>query len=196
MNSDNTTDDRKWKVLGSEYLFRQPWLTVRRDHVKLPSGVEMPDYYVLEYPEWVNIIATTPDGLMLLVRQYRHGLQWTGYELCAGVVDQGETPIEAARRELLEETGYAGGQWSELTVLSPNPTSCSNLCHCFIAEGVTQVAPPSQEATEDITSHLFSPGEVLELLRSDMIRQALMSAALWKYFYLGYDRKIGNNARD
>lgn len=95
MNSDNT-DDRKWDVLGSEYLFRQPWLTVRRDHVRLPSGVEIPDYYVLEYPTWVNIIATTPDGRMLLVRQYRHGLQWTGYELCAGVVDPGESPIEAA----------------------------------------------------------------------------------------------------
>lgn len=79
-------------------------------------------------------------------------------------------------------------------MLSPNPTSCTNLCHCFIAEGVTKVAPPSQEATEDITSHLFTPGEVLDLLRVDGIRQALMSAALWKYFYLAHDRQEPHNA--
>ncbi|MDE6491078.1 MAG: NUDIX hydrolase [Muribaculaceae bacterium] len=185
MNPDN--DTRKWEVLKSDYLFRQPWLTVRRDHVRLPTGTEIPDYYVLEYPTWVNITAITPEGQMLLVRQYRHGLQWTGYELCAGVVDPGETPIEAARRELLEETGYAGGQWTELTVLSPNPTSCTNLCHCFVAEGVTKVAEPSQEATEDITSHLFSPAEVMEMLCDDLIKQSLMSAALWKYFHTRHD---------
>ena len=66
---------KKWELLGSEYLIRRPWLTARQDHVRLPSGVEMKEYYVLEYPEWVNVLAITKDGKFLMEKQYRHGLQ-------------------------------------------------------------------------------------------------------------------------
>ena len=97
------SDDRKWEILHTEYLIRRPWLTARRDHIRMPNGVENKEYYVLEYPDWVNVIAITRDGKFLMERQYRHGLQWTGYEICAGVCDAGETPLESARRELYEE---------------------------------------------------------------------------------------------
>lgn len=75
--------NRKWEVLHSEYLIQRPWLTARRDCVRLPNGVENDEYYVLEYPDWVNVIAITAEGKFLMERQYRHGLQWTGYEICA-----------------------------------------------------------------------------------------------------------------
>ena len=74
-------DEKKWEILHSEYLIRRPWLTARRDHIRMPNGVENPEYYVLEYPDWVNVIAITSDGHFLMERQYRHGLQWTGYEI-------------------------------------------------------------------------------------------------------------------
>lgn len=106
-------DDRKWEILQSEYLIKRPWLTARRDRVRLPNGVINDEYYVLEYPDWVNVIAITKEGDFLMERQYRHGLQWTGYELCAGVCEAGEDPLESARRELYEETGYAGGGLGE-----------------------------------------------------------------------------------
>ena len=80
-------DDRKWEILQSEYLIKRPWLTARRDRVRLPNGVINDEYYVLEYPDWVNVIAITKEGDFLMERQYRHGLQWTGYELCAGVCE-------------------------------------------------------------------------------------------------------------
>ena len=80
-------NDRKWEVLHSEYLIQRPWLTARRDCVRLPNGVENDEYYVLEYPDWVNVIAITAEGKFLMERQYRHGLQWTGYEICAGVCE-------------------------------------------------------------------------------------------------------------
>ena len=73
-------DVQKWKLISSEYLFRRPWLTARRDHLQLPNGTDMPEYYVLEYPDWINIIALTRDGQMLLERQYRHGRQMVGWE--------------------------------------------------------------------------------------------------------------------
>lgn len=78
--------DRKWEVLHSEYLIQRPWLTARRDCVRLPNGVENDEYYVLEYPDWVNVIAITAEGKFLMERQYRHGLQWTGYEFVLACV--------------------------------------------------------------------------------------------------------------
>lgn len=175
-------DDKRWDIIDSKYLFRRPWLTARRDHVKLPNGVEHEEYYVLEYPDWVNVIAITQKGEFVMERQYRHGLQWTGYEICAGVCEKGETALESAQRELYEETGYGGGTWTKLMTISPNTSTNTNLCHCFLAEGVEQISTQHLEPTEDISIELMSRDEVWSLLEHDEIRQALMAAPLWKLF--------------
>ena len=80
-----------------------PLLTARRDRVRLPNGVINDEYYVLEYPDWVNVIAITKEGDFLMERQYRHGLQWTGYELCAGVCEAGEDPLESAAASFMKK---------------------------------------------------------------------------------------------
>ena len=178
------TDDHKWEILSTEYLIRRPWLTARRDHVKLPTGVENPEFYVLEYPDWVNIIAITKEGEFVMIRQYRHGLGETRYELCAGVSEEGEDPVESARRELYEETGYGGGEWQLWMTISANPSTTNNLTYCFLATGVERVSMQHLEATEDITVHLLTEAEVKALLVNDEIRQSLMAAPLWKYFAL------------
>lgn len=98
----------KWKTLESEYLIKRPWLTARRDKVLLPTGVVHDEYYILEYPTWINVIALTKDGEFVMVEQYRHGLQDIFTELVAGVVEKGEEPLHAAKRELMEETGFDG----------------------------------------------------------------------------------------
>ena len=175
-------EDRKWAVLSSEYLIRRPWLTARRDVARLPDGRINNEYYVLEYPDWVNVIAITKDGQVVLERQYRHGLGKTCYELPCGVIEAGETPLEAAKRELLEETGYAGGQWQPWMTLSPNPATSSNLAHSFLAIGVEKVSGQHLDATEDIEVSLHSPDYVRELLENNQILQALMAAPMWKYF--------------
>lgn len=175
-------EDGKWETISSEYLFRRPWLTVRHDQVRLPDGRINPEFYVLEYPDWVNIIAITENGEFVMERQYRHGLDKTCYEIAAGVVENGETPLEAARRELEEETGYGGGEWKELMLISGNPSTTSNLTHCFLAEGVKKVSAQHLDSTEDLSVCLLSLDQVRQLLVHDKIRQALMAAPLWKYF--------------
>ncbi len=174
----------KWKTLSSEYVHRRPWLTARRDVVQLPNGQVHDEYYVLEYPDWANIIAITTDGQFVMVRQYRHGLGDIFIELCAGCIEPGEAPIDGARRELAEETGYTGGRWSLQTVLSPNPSANTNLNYCFLAEGVELTEAQHLDRTEDVEVVLMSRREVWQMLKDDKIKQALMAAPLWRYFAL------------
>lgn len=174
----------KWKVLDTEYLFRRPWLTVRRDTVELPNGTVHPEYYVLEYPKWINVIALTPEGKFVMVKQYRHGLGIVATELCAGVVEDNEDPLEGAKRELLEETGFGGGEWELSMVISANPGSQNNLAYCYIARNVVQMTEQHLDATEDIRVELLTEDEVYSMLLSDNLKQSLMAAPLWKYFAL------------
>ena len=171
-----------WKTLSSEYLIKRPWLTARRDKVQLPDGRILDEYYVLEYPTWVNVIAITKEGEMVLVRQYRHALGRTNFELVAGVLEKGEDPLVAAQRELLEETGYSGGEWKELMQLSANSSTMTNLTHCFLAEGVEKTALQNLDASEDLEVYVFSQEEVRQKLQQGDFVQALMVAPLWKYF--------------
>lgn len=176
-------EDRKWRVLSSEYLFRRPWLTVRHESLELPDGRRVPDYYVLEYPDWVNVTAITRDGHFVLIDQYRHGLGETSYEIPAGCAEPSDASmLDAARRELAEETGYGGGEWRLLTTVAPNPATQNNLTHCFLATGVERLGDQHLDPTEDLRVHLMTRSEVLELLRTNRIRQALMAAPLWRYF--------------
>lgn len=177
-------DDRKWEILESEYLIRRPWLTARRDHVKLPTGAEIPEYYVLEYPDWVNVIAITREGKFVMVRQYRHGIGETRYEVCAGVCEAGEEPMASAKRELYEETGYGNGNWSLLMTVSANTSTMTNMTYCYLATDVEPVSTQHLEETEDLSVHLLGREEVKSLLMNDEVKQALMAAPLWKYFAL------------
>ena len=176
--------NRPWKVVKSENILRLgPWLSVRQECVEMPSGKQIPTWYVMEFPDWINVIAITKDGKMVMEDQYRHALGETHYELVAGVVDPGETPLEAAKRELSEETGYEGGEWKLFMTLSPNPTNHNNLSYTFLATGVEKVREQHQEPTEDIHVDIMEPEQVLEMLRDGEIIQALHAAPLWKYFY-------------
>ena len=175
--------DMKWKTLKSEYIIRRPWLTARRDTVELPTGVVNDEYYVLEYPAWVNVTAVTKDGKYVMIRQYRHGLGQTNIEIPAGVCEEGEQPEAAARRELMEETGYSGGTWRETMVTSANTSTMNNVCHCFMATGVERAGSQHLDRTEDIEVLLMSRDEVFALLSEGKIMQSLMAAPLWKHFY-------------
>lgn len=178
----NKQEDKAWKVLKSEYVIQEPWLTVRREHVLLPNGSEIPDYYLLDYPDWVNVIAITKEKLFVLVRQYRHGIGYSSMELCAGVSeDYDPSPLISAQRELLEETGYGNGDWSQYAELSVNPGTHTNITYTFLATNVEKISEQNLEATEDISVHLLTAEEVRKLLFNNEIKQSVQAVPLWKY---------------
>lgn len=182
-----------WKRLASEYLYQDRWLTVRKDTVKLPGGPVIPSYYVLEYPDWISVVGITKNGELILVKQYRHGIGKVSYELCAGTCEsEDSSPLESARREMLEETGYGGGCWQEWMVVSANPSTHTNLNYCYLATDLEQVAEQSLEDTEQLSVHLFSLEEVKELLAKNEIIQSLHAAPLWKYIVYRMEEKAGN----
>lgn len=175
----------KWKVLRSEYIAKEPWFTARKDKVELPSGVVIPSYYVLEYPKWICVIAITKEGKFLMERQYRHGMGIVAYELCAGVVDPTDpTPMDAAQRELEEETGYGKGKWEQFMIMGVNPGTHNNLTYCFLARDVEKVMERHLEPTEDIAVEFLDREQLKDLLLNNQIMQATHLAPLWKYFAL------------
>jgi 8-oxo-dGTP pyrophosphatase MutT (NUDIX family) len=174
-------DPGPWKVLTREYLAKKPWYTVRVDRVELPNGTVIPEYWINEYPPWVNVVALTENDEVVLIRQYRHGIEGVHYELPAGTTDPGDTSLEeAARRELHEETGYGGGHWSLLAELSANPALQNNLTYTYLAEGVTRLGAAAPEESEEITVHLTPLAEVEALIENGGFVQALHSAPLLK----------------
>lgn len=163
----------KWKVLESEYLHKKDWLTVRQDKCELPNGKIVPEFYVNEYPDWVNAVALTNDGMVILVKQYRHGIGEESLELPGGVVDAGETWQNAMRRELLEETGYAFDSIEYLAKVSANPSTTNNYTHLFLARGGTLVADQNLDHLEDLEVHIVSLDELKALVKENKIIQSL-----------------------
>lgn len=179
----NKTMIEKWTILSSEYLLNDaPWGVVRRDHMRLPSGTEVPAYYVLEYPNWVNVLGITKDKKMVLIEQYRHGIGEVSFELPAGICDEGEDHMEAAKRELLEETGYGGGNWQEWMVVCANPATHTNLTYCYLATDIEKLQEQDLESSEEIDVHLVSFEEAKKILMENKVLQSLQAAPMWKYF--------------
>lgn len=175
-------DPLPWECLDRKYLFRRPpWLVLRHQRFRLPTGREIADYWISEYPPWVNVVAVTQNDEFVFVRQYRPGIGAVHYELPAGVVEEGEAVEAAARRELLEETGFGGGTWSVLARLSANPALQDNMTTTLLAEGVESTRPPAPDQTEDLRIHLVKASDAISLIDSGDMIQALHVAPLLRY---------------
>lgn len=180
-------DDMKWRILQSDNIIHRPHLDVYKEKVELPSGKKYDDFYHLHYLPFVSIVAETRDGKLLIERQYRNAVREVLTEIPAGNVEEGEEPLDAARRELLEETGFGGGEWKQLSVEYPQGGIQDNKMYTFYAKGVSRIADRHLDSTEDIRVYQVDKEEVLGMLVGGDICQAPQLNALWRYFVLYTD---------
>ena len=140
------------------------------------------DFHIIESSDWVNIIPLTSDHQVVMVRQYRHGSKAMTLEIPGGLFDSGDTPEEAAARELLEETGYQTERWTRIGVVNPNPAIFNNRCYTFLAQEIQKVADLIPDQTEDIEVVLIPLMDIPEMIRTGKIDHAIVIAAFSLYF--------------
>lgn len=176
----------KWTTLQSKYIHRDLYMTMRHDKCRLPDGREVDPYYVLEFPDWVNIVAVTSRKEFVLVKQYRHGLGENLIGLPSGFIDENEPPLAAAKRELAEETGYVSENWKELCSLSPNPANHNNIVHTYIAWDCHKNLTQNLDQSEQIEIVVKPFDQLKEMIQKKELKNALYVSALF-YAFLELD---------
>jgi ADP-ribose pyrophosphatase len=158
-----------WERLRSERLFETPYFVLRSDRLRLPDGAIKDPYYVVERPDAAIVFPLTSEGEVVLVRQYRPPLERMELGLPAGLVEVGEKPEAAARRELLEETGYSGGEWELLGSVASSPSLKDNWAYLFLARGVEETSEPDPDEHELVEVVRVSVGDLPALIRGGEI---------------------------
>ncbi len=159
-------------------VFRHPLFQIQARLAEFPGGHH--PVARMSTADWVNVVAITADEQLVLIRQYRHGIEAETLEIAGGLVDPGEEPSAAAARELREETGYGGGTWQSLGVVHPNPAIQDNRCWLYVARGVERLGDPEPDPTEQIEVELRPLDEAVELIESGRITHSLVVVSLLK----------------
>ena len=147
----NPANDGRWRTLEAKYLYENPWCSFRVDEVRLPDGARI-EYGVLESAGFSAVVPVTEEGGVVLVRQWRQPVGSFTLELPGGGVDKGKDPREAARRELLEETGYRAENLSHLVSVRTSPGRSTEVCHLFRCKAVRASSGPRPEPTEFVSA--------------------------------------------
>ncbi len=171
---------RPWQRLASEIVYRCKVFSLRRDRSRSPRTGGEHDFFVLEAGDWVNVVPITADDRIVLIRQFRHGIGDFTLEVPGGMVDpEDPSPLHAARREMIEETGYDTDDVIPLGAIHPNPAIQGNRCHTFLARGAALRHAPHFDSTEETQVVLVPRAEIPSLVRDGRISHALVVVAFY-----------------
>ena len=173
---------RPWKVITSKRDASYRVFSIRTDRARSPRTGKEHDFFILESSSWVNVIPLTPEDEVIMVRQYRHGIQGVTLEIPGGLVEDSDSPEEAAGRELYEETGYRASEMIPLGSVHTNPAIQNNECYTFLARDVFLGGGQSQDEKEDIEVVRRPLSEIPNLIRNGEITHSLVLAAFYRFF--------------
>ena len=156
---------KPWETLQSKLLLDAPWLQLREERVRLANGHQIERFHLIHGPDWTSVLCVTEASEVVLVRQYRHGIGKASLELPAGVIEPDETPEQAARRELAEETGYEATDWVHIQSVSTEPARHTTQAHFFCARNARLTRAPAPEETEVL--------EIVKVPLAELRRMAL-----------------------
>ncbi len=179
---------KQWEIIDSNIDKSYSVFNLRTDRARSPRTGEDHDFFILESEPWVNIIPLTVNQEVVLIQQYRHGIRDITLEIPGGLVEPGDSPEEAACRELREETGYHAREMIFLGEVYPNPAIQNNHCYSFLARDVWPVGKQDLDDKEDIEVVLYPLEMIPELIRKGEIKHSLVLAAFYRFFmeYMRY----------
>lgn len=170
MEPKNPSKVQQWITKKSEILYSTSFFKLRKDTVYMPHRDKEHPIFIADHHDWVNIIAITEDNNVVFTRQYRHGIQQVCLEIPGGMVESiDKNPIDAAKRELLEETGYTGDDIQYLGKITPNPAFNTNHVHPYLFKNVQKVAGQNLDPTEEIEILLIPLKDIPELIKKGEI---------------------------
>ncbi len=172
---------KPWPLVRSTLDKSYHVFSIRTDTACCPRTGQEHDFYVLESQDWTNVIPLTPDDQVVMVRQYRHGTREITLEIPGGLVDAGDRAADAARRELLQETGYEAKDVIFLGSACPQPAILNNHSITYLARDVRKVQTPQLDDTEDIEVVLVPLSEIPDLIRNGEITNAMVVLAFYWY---------------
>ncbi|MCX5911435.1 MAG: NUDIX hydrolase [Deltaproteobacteria bacterium] len=179
-----------WAFLTSKILQSCRVFTVRNERYRSPRTGQEHDFFLIDSPDWVNVIPLTGDGKVVLVKQFRFGTKDFSLEIPGGMLDDGDTPAGAAARELLEETGFAGDEPEFLGSVHPNPALQTNRCYTYLVRNAAFQKSPEQDSTEDVEVEIVPLKDIPKLIQEGVITHALVIAAFYWYFSkTGFERR-------
>ncbi len=166
---------RKFEILKSERILENRWLPVEKQLVRLPNG-ETADWYITHTTDAVIVVPVLANGNILLQHNYKHGAGEVVTEFCAGLIDEGEEPLTAAKRELLEETGYTAETWEHLGTTFANPSGSTMRYHIYLAEGTKKIQDQELEGGEQIETFTVPDLEAAASLLCDSETKSAVAA--------------------
>ncbi len=176
--------DKGWEIFPDREVLKTPIVTISAGPVLCKRSGKKKDFYLFDFPDWVNVVAETPSHDILLIRQFRYGSGKTEIEIPGGMFNHGEDPVTAGCRELLEETGYTGENARVIGSVCPNPAIQRNQCYTILVENARRTVQPRLDDMEDIECFLLPKKDVFRRIETGDIDHGLVLNALMFYYGL------------